>query len=201
MQSIDKYLFITTIDNTYTFQDFIFLQDKEFCKKIISIVIREIYKITKLPYDLFMNCSNLEYFICSNNNLTSIPYINCEKLKYFICNNNNIQYFCSHNNWPNMIELQCDDNNLKYLPIFDKCSKLEYLSCTNNNLIELPDFNKCINLQEIHCDGNNLPIIGKYSSENEEYLKIYNIISKVKKIYYEKKIGYFLLKHKNKLIK
>lgn len=46
-----------------------------------------------------MNHSNLKYFYCYNNKLTSLPDdINLPKLKEFICSNNNLYYIPPHIN-------------------------------------------------------------------------------------------------------
>ncbi|MCC6251867.1 MAG: T9SS type A sorting domain-containing protein [Bacteroidia bacterium] len=113
--------------------------------------------------------SNLETFICSNNQITVLPTLP-GSLKSLNCMNNQISVLqnlpanltslnCKNNNLSSLpplpitlIELNCEQNYLSSLPVLP--STLESLTCNNNQLTNLTNLPN--NLKSLYCSENSL---------------------------------------------
>jgi Leucine-rich repeat (LRR) protein len=117
-------------------------------------------KLTELP-PIPKTCMYLD---CSNNKLTSLPYL--LRYKQLKCQNNNLTQLPNHVYDADYID--CSNNKITSLPDLPEC---EYLNCNCNKLTFLPNLPSCYRL----CCANNelttLPDLPKLAEET--YIRMY----------------------------
>jgi Leucine-rich repeat (LRR) protein len=118
------------------------------------------YYLQSLP-DNIDKLVNLEYFDCSDNNLSYLPDTICNliNLKELKCNKNNLQSLPENlGKLVNLNTLECCCNNLTYLPdSIGDIVELIHLIFTYNKLSVIPE--SFTNIREMNvfcCDNNNL---------------------------------------------
>jgi Leucine-rich repeat (LRR) protein len=121
--------------------------------KNLSILICSNNQLTFLP---FLN-DNLEYLNCDNNQLTFLPPLN-DKLEYLSCDDNNLTSLPTLNN--NLKKIWCSHNLLISLPPLN--DKLYTLNCKYNKLTSLPPLND--NLKYLYCSNNQLTSLPKINN-------------------------------------
>ncbi|MBL4657821.1 MAG: leucine-rich repeat domain-containing protein, partial [Flavobacteriales bacterium] len=107
--------------------------------------------------------TGVEYFIsisslfCSNNQLTSIPYLDSiPGLVSFYCNNNQLTSLPNLSNNTSLRFFDCGNNLLNSLPNLSGNTVLEDLYCSTNLLSALPDLSSNTALLYLYCDANQL---------------------------------------------
>ncbi len=137
---------------------------------------------------------NLDYLICNNNKLTSLPALP-DKLRCLVCYNNHLS---SLPTLPEYLEvLDCHNNRLTSLP--DLPEFLNHLYCVKNRLTRLPVLPK--RLRDLYCHYNYLTILPNLPDKlmylSFEGNPIYQISSNIDNT----NINYiFIIRHKIKIL-
>lgn len=94
--------------------------------------------------------SCLQWFWCSNNNITSLDLSDFHDLVYIDCSNNEIDDL-GELIMPYLEQLSCFNNRISSLNL-SSLSDLQYLGCWNNPISSL-DCSNLVQLQELYCDN------------------------------------------------
>ena len=112
--------------------------------------------------------SDLQYFYCSNNKLTSLNLDGHDSLKYFDCSNNKLPTL-EIGTKNHLKQINCQQNKLNSLDV-NKVPELQYLNCNTNRLTEL-DVSKNPALKELECENNQLTSLDVSKNINLEHLQ------------------------------
>lgn len=110
--------------------------------------------------------TNLQYFTCNYNQLTSLNLQGLTNLQYLDCSDNQLSSL-NVQGLSNLQYLTCYDNQLPSLNV-QGLSNLEYLDCSNNQLPSL-NVQGLTNLQVFSCSQNQLPSLNIQGLTNLVY--------------------------------
>jgi Leucine-rich repeat (LRR) protein len=99
------------------------------------------------------DCVNLKNLYCENNQLTSLDLSSCPNLEELFCWNNQLTQL-NLKNQTKLVKLSCAINQFAELDV-SACSNLSVLKCWTNKLTNL-DLTSCPQLTELYCYKNQL---------------------------------------------
>ena len=116
-------------------------------------------------YDLFEEITQITNFNLvfkidfSKNELTTLPNMNFPNLQYFYCSDNQLTLLPDNMNFPNLQHFDCNNNKITSLHALNtniNFPLLEILYCNNNKLTSLP---ACIlNFKNLHHNNNEIDL-------------------------------------------